>query len=353
MAPNGAMRFLRAGSQPTKSLEMKHSISLLLALALVLVLVLVALPLAQAEQIVLQTEDDSEVVVKRGAATITLHDIDAAVESVPFDKRANFMDSPRNIERLLEGLIMDRQLAERARELGLDQDPTIAAQLRLALDRALARRYLDDWAAKQQEPDFGPLARERYMATPQRFSIPASVDVRHVLVTIEKHGEARAREIAETVLAKARAGEDFAQLVENYSEDTEAGRANGGLLRNVMPNQTSPGFEEAAFALSEPGQLSEVVRSDFGFHVLRLEQRRAARVRPYEQVRDAIISELREDFRKNAREQHLSEFQGETFQLDPDLLASLRGRYAPGGVPPVEAIRQHREELLKQRQNAE
>lgn len=310
-------------------------------------------PSAWAEQPAATADTASDIVVRRGAATITLDDIDAAVESIPFDKRANFMDSPRNIERLLEGLIMDRQLAERARELQLDQDPTIAAQIRLAMDRSLARRYLDQWAAKQEEPDFEPLARERYMATPNRFSIPASVDVRHVLVTIEKHGEAKAREIAETVLAKARAGEDFAQLVENYSEDSEAGRANGGLMRNVMPNQTSPGFEEAAFALSEPGQLSEVVRSDFGFHVIRLEERREARVRPFESVRDGIIAELRQDFRKRAREQHLSEFQGETFQLDPDLLVSLRGRYAPGGVPPVEAIRQHREELIKQRQNAD
>ncbi len=322
-------------------------------LPLAVTVLFIAAPCAAAESAPGEGADADKVVVKRGAATITLHDIDAAVESIPFDKRANYMDSPRNIERLLEGLIMDRQLAERARELGLDQDPVVAAQIRLALDRALARRYLDQWARQQQEPDFEPLARERYMATPDRFSVPASVDVRHVLVTVEKHGEAKAREIAESVLVKARAGEDFANLVENYSEDTEAGRSNGGLLRNVMPNQTSPAFEEAAFALAKPGQLSEVVRSDFGFHVIRLEERREARVRPFETVRDAIVAELREDFRKRAREQHLSEFQGETFQLDPDLLVSLRGRYAPGGVPPVEAIRQHREELMKQRQNAD
>lgn len=302
-----------------------------------------------AEKIVIDTDDDSQVVVRRGKAEVTLHDIDAAVESVPFDRRANFMDSPRNIERLLEGLIMDRQLAEQARDLGLDQDPAIAAQIRLALDRALARRYLDQWASQQEEPDFEPLARERYMANPARFSNPASVDVRHVLITVEKHGEARAREIAEEVLAKARAGEDFAKLVEDYSEDTEAGRANGGLLRNIHPNQTSPAFEEAAFALTEPGQLSDVVRSDFGFHVIRFESRTEARLRPFETVRDGIVAELRDDFRKRMREQHLSTFQSERLQIDEDLLVSLRGRYAPGGVPPVEAIRQHREELLKQR----
>jgi NIMA-interacting peptidyl-prolyl cis-trans isomerase 1 len=105
---------------------------------------------------------------------------------------------------------------------------------------------------------------------------PARVAARHVLVMhrgservpagiTRTRDEARAR--AEEVLRKARAGEDFAQLARTYSDEPGAA-SSGGDLGDFGPGQMVPPFERAAFALAV-NAISDVVETDFGFHVIR------------------------------------------------------------------------------------
>lgn len=103
----------------------------------------------------------------------------------------------------------------------------------------------------------------------------------------ELHREKAAR--AEEILAQARTGADFAELAREYSEGPS--RESGGDLGYFSQGDMVPTFDQAVFAL-QPGQLSDVVKTDFGYHIILLEDIRPAGTRPLEEVRSEIIATL-------------------------------------------------------------
>jgi peptidyl-prolyl cis-trans isomerase C len=120
-------------------------------------------------------------------------------------------------------------------------------------------------------------------------SVQEGVRTRHLLVSLARDAseeeELAARESIQGLLARARNGEDFAQLVRENSHDETA--EQGGDLPWLGRGQTLPEFEAAAFAL-QPGQLSDVVRTDAGFHIIECLDRQEARPATFEDVRDQL-----------------------------------------------------------------
>lgn len=107
-----------------------------------------------------------------------------------------------------------------------------------------------------------------YRTNLARFGSEARHEVAHIMLETEVANTALAEQAA-TLLARLQAGEDFATLAATYSEDSFSA-ANGGNLGVLVAGQMDPVFEAAAFALNETGQLSEVVRTEFGYHIIKL-----------------------------------------------------------------------------------
>jgi peptidyl-prolyl cis-trans isomerase D len=139
-----------------------------------------------------------------------------------------------------------------------------------------------------------PEARKLYDDRKDRYDVPEQVRARHVLIRVapdaspEAIAEAEAK--AHTVLERLRAGEDFAALAAELSDDAGS-KAAGGDLGFFRRGQMVKPFEDAAFAAA-PGELKEPVRSDFGFHVIRVEEKRPAQLRSYEEVREELAGEI-------------------------------------------------------------
>jgi peptidyl-prolyl cis-trans isomerase D len=132
-----------------------------------------------------------------------------------------------------------------------------------------------------------------YQQNSSRYETGDQVAASHILFkTGPEVDEEAVRKKAEAVLVQAKAGADFAELARKHSEDTSA--ENGGDLGLFGRGQMVPEFEAAAFALQE-GQVSDLVRSTYGFHIIKLNGRQAAFVRPLDTVRDEIRSTLTQE----------------------------------------------------------
>lgn len=139
-----------------------------------------------------------------------------------------------------------------------------------------------------------------------RFTTPAQVHARHILFSVEQGAtdadKAKIKETATGVLTRARTGEDFATLAKTYSQDPGTA-PKGGDLGFFPRGRMVKEFEEAAFNLSA-GSISNLVESQFGYHIIKVEAVEAERVRSLEETRAEIHQELvREAASERARAQ--------------------------------------------------
>jgi peptidyl-prolyl cis-trans isomerase D len=152
----------------------------------------------------------------------------------------------------------------------------------------------DDAAVEKVLKDESERVRRFYDEHPERYHLPERVRARHVLVRIEKDAPedkvAAARLKIDAAYQRIQAGEDFAAVAREVSEDPGS-KENGGDLGLFPRGQMVPAFEEVAFGLAD-GQTSEVVRTDFGFHVIRTEAHEAAKDQSFDEVSRAIAEEL-------------------------------------------------------------
>ena len=116
----------------------------------------------------------------------------------------------------------------------------------------------------------------------------------HILLQAESEAdEGATRTLAARLAERARAGEDFAELARTYSAD-EGTREAGGALGIFGPEEMVPEFSEAVFSMM-PGEISDPVRTDYGYHVVRLDSRQAAETRELSEVEGEIESRLRQE----------------------------------------------------------
>jgi peptidyl-prolyl cis-trans isomerase D len=130
-----------------------------------------------------------------------------------------------------------------------------------------------------------------YKENQAQYSTPEQVRASHILLKTEGKDEAAVRAQAEEVLKRVKAGEDFAALAKQYSED-ESNNANGGDLDYFGRGSMVPEFEQAAFAM-KTGDISDLVKTSFGFHIIKVVDRRDATTRPLADVRAQIEDQLK------------------------------------------------------------
>jgi peptidyl-prolyl cis-trans isomerase C len=217
------------------------------------------------------------VVAKVNGAPIYLSDLQAAAQGLPDNLRG--LPPQMLFPMILDQLIDGRALVIEARKDGLDKDPLVARQMAMAEDRALQSAMLSKVV--------GPTVTDE--AVKARFDKenagkPGEEEVRasHILVANEAD--------AKKIIAELDGGADFATLAKQNS--TDPGGKTGGDLGFFKKDDMVPEFAAAAFAL-KPGEITQTpVHTQFGWHVIKLEERRTAPPPTFEQSRDELRQKM-------------------------------------------------------------
>ena len=142
--------------------------------------------------------------------------------------------------------------------------------------------------------------KEYFEANPGEFDTPKTVEASHILIKVAQDAQPelieKAREKALSVLKKAKEGKDFSELAKQYSDDP--GGKNGGHLGAFKRDAMVEPFGEKAFSMN-PGEISDPVRTQFGFHIIKVEKVNAAATLTFEQASPKIVKKLTDEKAKN------------------------------------------------------
>lgn len=238
-------------------------------------------------------EISPRVLIEADAFTITERDLFMYLKPQK-DEQTGALDWGSR-ERVREGLQQLYALnvlridAEAAKTLSAEEQAWIA---RHEVSMSLVRQYLSDQVKREAaEIDFERLAKEYYIANKDEFMIPERRTLRALLIRTDCRTPEEAVAIATDLTADVTTEDDFEAVIRKHTEDTVAAQS-GGLMPKVSRGQTVLEFEEAAFSLKNPGDISEPVISEFGAHVVQLVSILPSSQQEFSAVRDRIVSQL-------------------------------------------------------------
>jgi peptidyl-prolyl cis-trans isomerase C len=219
---------------------------------------------------------------------------DEEVNKQVSELKGRFPSPEKYQEELKKEGLTEADLAKQAREA-------------FVLQKLVETKVVNDIKVTDQE------VKAFYDQNPDKLKRPERVHVRHILIRIDKSATAedkkKARAKADDVLAKIKAGGDFAKLAEENSDDPGS-KTRGGDLSWVSRNQTVPPFESAAFGLKKPNELSPVVESQFGFHIIQLVEHQDSGLVPFEEVKDKIAGFLKQQQQREKFMDHVKNLKG-------------------------------------------
>lgn len=230
---------------------------------------------------------------------VNVNDLQSELQRVPEATRQALMIRPESIGQIVNNLLVRRVLAKEAERDGLNKDALVAASLVIASDRVLSDARLARLDAQNAPSDAAveAYARSLYQANPTKFDQPAQTRARHILIA---NAGPASLEKARELLAKLRAGANFEELAKANSADAGSA-ARGGDLGFFGAGKMVRPFEDAVNKLAKPGDLSEPVETQFGYHIIRLEERREKGRQPFEEVRTQLVAESRTAILNEAR----------------------------------------------------
>jgi peptidyl-prolyl cis-trans isomerase C len=209
---------------------------------------------------------------KVNGTSIPAYRLDAAVKARLSQGQ---QDSPELRSAIKEALINQEVVAQEAVKRGLDKQPTVAARIELDRQMALVNAYFEDHMKKNPVTD-DMLRKEYERIKPQ---IPAKeYKVRHILVAKDEE--------AKYLLAQLKKGGNFEKLAAEHSTDPGSKVRGGDLDWGPAERFVKP-FADAITKLQK-GQTSEVVKTDFGYHIIRLDDERAAKIPTFEEAKPQL-----------------------------------------------------------------
>lgn len=253
--------------------------------------------------ITLAPEGGDPVVARVNGSEIHRSDVIAAQHALPPQIQNQPIDTFYPL--LIDQMISNRLVTDTALKEKYDQDPEVLDRVAKIKDRVVEQIYLDRLVTKATTEE---ALKAKYDAFVKGFTSQEEIHASHILV--EKEEEAKA------IIAQLEKGADFAKLADEKSTDKTDGKPNGGDLGYFMKDQMVPEFGEAAFKLKKGEITKTPVKTQFGYHVIKVVDRRNAPPPTFDAKRELLSDEIA----KETIEKRVAELKAtakiETFTLD-------------------------------------
>jgi len=252
-----------------------------------------------------------EVVATYRGHTLTSGRIAQEFERLPAPSRS-YLAAPERKRQFIENLVVNDLLYAEGTQAGYDKDPEITRQVDDLRRRLVVQRVMRKYQAPSAVTD--EQVKAQYDQNPALYST-TQVHASHILVKDE--------DSARQLLAEVKAHpEKFADLASEKSTDTISAK-KGGDLGTFSPGRMVPEFDKVAFAL-KPGEISDVVKTQYGYHIIMVTERKDGEPRPFDQVKEHIRAALRNKMVQDQVQGHLDELKKTAdLKIDENALARV------------------------------
>jgi len=241
---------------------------------------------------------------------ITLEEFEQEMEQLPQSAKLQ-MISEEGRKNFLHDLINQELLLQEAKKKGLDKKKEILVNLEMLKKGLIINALGEELCAGKDEVSDDEV--EAYYRENKEEFILERVWVRHIMVKTLPEAQKIKRRLDQ--------GEDFIALVRQYS--ISPSKTQGGDLGYIERGKVGKEFGQAAFSLKRPGELSDIVKTTLGYHIIRLEDKIGPRQRTFSEVQEEIRKFLREKKRKEILTTHLEELRkGAQILTNEDLLVA-------------------------------
>lgn len=222
-----------------------------------------------------ESKKDGRTLAEVNGKVITVDDYNAEVENLPPYIRP-MAQTPEGKKELLDSMIVRELVLEQAKKDGIDSSKEVVAKLEDLKKRVIVEAFVRkkiEQDVKISDDDM----KKFYEQNKDKFKSGEQIKASHILVKDEK--------TAQDILAQLKKGASFEDLARKNSADASA--AKGGDLGWFSKGAMVPDFEKVAFSLKE-GELSNVVKTQYGYHIIKVTGKRPAGARSFEEVKDQI-----------------------------------------------------------------
>lgn len=246
-----------------------------------------------------------EGIVRDGAVAISRAELEQIISRWSAEMRQAAANDYGDRLELLNMALMNKKLAAMADEMTPEEHGEAYWKLHFQIQGRKRQAVIDHFLASIEVPDMSELAKERYDTEKDRFAkMPEQRLTSHILFMCPpgQCDRAELRPVADEVLEQLRAGADFEALVAEHSQDPGS-KDQGGRYDtwfSLGQKGVEPRYTGGAFDIKEIGGYSGLVETQFGIHIIRLDDIREPYYKPYEEVRDTIVATLTSEFRKLA-----------------------------------------------------